>query len=360
MSSKENRYRLLLELYPADFRREYTDEMIGVLMADPSPVRKHAASLLAGAVTARLRSTLEGPEWRRAAFTVQLFGAILLCAVALRRFAMVGAVALFEPAYNRPPFAPFDVARAVPWAVVVVATLAGWRGLSVTAALAGVIAEIAAPSRFYTDSPVMLLNVFWIVMSAAVVLIASTVSVHGPRPRGSLFVVAAGVVLATNGFSTRIAYPDYLGTLSLDGNQSRFAFTLFLLLTTGGLALVGVFRLDPAVRRRVIACTVPVAAVFPLVSYGFGGFLEFNSRHPDDIQLLGPVQWAALIVVPAAAFWTAAGLNQRLERSRAMTVVGSGGPAGSGGLAASGGPAENGGSIGGSGATVPGDSRPET
>jgi hypothetical protein len=74
------------------------------------------------------------------------------------------------------------------------------------------------------------------------------------------------------------------------------------------------------VRRRVIACAVPVAAVFPLVGYGFGGFLDFNMRHPEDIQLIGPVQWAALIVVPAVAFWVAAGLNTRLERSRAAAA----------------------------------------
>jgi hypothetical protein len=67
----------------------------------------------------------------------------------------------------------------------------------------------------------------------------------------------------------------------------------------------------------VIASAVPVAAVFPLVGYGFGGLVDFNMRHPDGIQLLGPVQWAALIVVPAVAFWIVAGLNLRLERSRA-------------------------------------------
>lgn len=330
MSAKENRYRLLLELYPADFRREYADEMIGVLMADPRPVRRHAASLVAGAAAARLRQTLDGPEWRRAAFVVQLFGAILLLAVAVRRLAMNGAVLLFEPSFNAPPFDVIDVVRVVAWAAVVTATLTGLRGLSAAAALAGLIAEIAAPSQFYSDAPVMFLNVFWIVMSAAVVLIASTVSARGSRPRGWLFVVAGGVVLATNGFSTRFPFPGEFGTLSFypfDGHG--FVATLLLLASSCALALVGVIRLEPAVRRRVVACAVPVAAVFPLVSYGFGGLLEFNLRHPGDIQLLGPVQWAALIVIPALAFWVAAGLNLRLERSRAEA----GGPDSRGGAA---------------------------
>jgi hypothetical protein len=320
MSSKENRYRLLLELYPADFRREYADEMVGVLMADPRPVRKHAVSLMVGAVAARIRSTLDGPEWRRAAYAVQLFGAILLCAVALRRLMMDGAAAMVLAAADVPPVDVFDVVRVVAWAVVLVAALAGLRVLSAPAALAGLIVEVAAAFRDYADAPVTFLNAFWIVLSGALVLIASTVPARGPRPRGWLFVTAAGIVLAGNGLVTRV-YLGYFGALSFfRDNGPGFGITFMFLLAAGVLALAGVLRLEPAVRRRVVACMVPVAAVFPLVGYGFGGFLDFNMRHPDDIQLLGPVQWAALILVPALAFWIAAGLNTRLERTRAAAV----------------------------------------
>jgi len=323
MSSREDRYRLLLELYPADFRREYADEMLGVLMADPAPVRSHAASLLGGAVAARLRQRFDGPEWRRAAFAVQLFGAILLLAVAVRRLAMDGAMTLFEPAYNTPPINPYDVVRAVAWAVLLAATVTGLRALSLAAGLAGLIGEVAAPAHYYTDSPVMFLNVFWIMMSAAVVLIAATVSVRGPRPRGWLFVVAAGIALVAHGFSQRLPFPEPVGTLSISPllDQPEYAISLVLIAAAGGLALIGVARIEPAVRRRVIACMVPVVVVFPLMHYGFGGMLEFNMRHPEDIQLLGPVQWAALMLVPAAAFWVVAGLNQRLERTRAATAA---------------------------------------
>jgi hypothetical protein len=321
LSFKEQRYRLLLELYPADFRREYSDEMIGVLMADPHPVRKHAGSLVAGAVSARLRPTLDGPEWRRAAFAVQLFGAILLCAVALRRLAMGGAMALFLPSpYDVPPPDVLDVVRAVAWVVAVVAALAGMRGLAVAAALAGLIGEVAAPSRLYGDAPVMFLSVYWIVLSAAVVLIASAVSARGPRPRGWLFVTAGGAVLIGSGFAALSPF-SYSAAWITPYSPYRFGLAGALLLAAGVLALAGVLRIEPAIRRRVVACMVPVAAVFPLVSYGFGGFLEFNLRHPDDIQLLGPMQWAALVVVPALGFWAAAWLNMRLERTRAATAA---------------------------------------
>jgi hypothetical protein len=341
MRSKEGRYRLLLELYPGDFRREYADEMVGVLMADPRPVRKHAASLMVGAVAARLRQTLDGSEWRRAAFVTQLFGAILLCAVALRRLAMEGAVALFEPPYNVPPLDVLDVVRVVAWTAVVVATLTGLRGLSVAAGLAGLIGEIAAPSPFYSDAPVAFLNVFWIVVSAAVVLIASTVSVRGPRPRSWVLVVAAGVLLIGNGFCARTEY-GY--------GPSGAWIRQGLLLAAGMFALAGVIRLEPAIRRRAVACWVPVATVFPLISYGFGSFLTFNMRHPDDIRLLDPVQWATLVLVPTFAFWIAAGLNLRLERSRA--AAGATGSAG-GSMATTGGAADTtgGAAVSASGAT---------
>jgi hypothetical protein len=231
--------------------------------------------------------------------------------VALRRFAMSAAMFAFEPPANFPPFDVLDVARLVIWAAVVAATMIGLRRLGVAAALAGLIAEIAAPSRHYIDAPARFLDVYWIVMTAALVLIASTASVRGPRPRGWLLVVAGGVVLVASGFSARSPYPAH-----------RFMISSAVLLAAAVLALSGVIRLEPVVRRRVVACMVPVAAVFPLVGYGFGGFLEFNLQHPGDAHLLGPVRWAALIVVPVLAFLVAAGLNLRLERSRAAVPAG--------------------------------------
>jgi hypothetical protein len=149
MSSKEIRYRRLLALYPGDFRREYADEMLGVLMADPRPTRSHAVNLVAGAVAARLRETLAGPAWRRAARAVQLFGAILLFGLAARRVGYLGRLVFAGPSdYVPPPLDVLSVVRAVAWAFVVAAGLAGARRLGVTAALVGLGGEIAAPSRF--------------------------------------------------------------------------------------------------------------------------------------------------------------------------------------------------------------------
>ena len=79
----EIRYRRLLAFYPRDFRQEYGDEMLGVLMADPRPGPAQVFDVVRGAVAAHLRGLWAGEG--RAARVVQIFGAMLLFAVALRR-----------------------------------------------------------------------------------------------------------------------------------------------------------------------------------------------------------------------------------------------------------------------------------
>lgn len=313
MSPKETRYRRLLALYPDDFRREYAEEMLGVLMADPRPARSHVTNLVAGAAAARFQQTLGGAAWRRGALAVQLFGTILLCAVAARRVLMIVVAALTFPTYHVPPPDVLDVVRVVAWASAVVAALAGARGLGVTAALVGLGGEIAAPSRFYFDTPATFLHAYWIVVAAVVVLVASAVSARGPRPGGLLLVTAAGVVLVDNGYPLRLPMSP-LAVLPLLG-PVRLA-TVAVILPAAALTIAAVRRLDPEVRRRVVACAVPVVCVFPLVGGAFAGFVAFNGLHPASIRLLSPGQWAAMVVIPAAAFWVAAWLNMRLERSR--------------------------------------------
>jgi hypothetical protein len=150
-------------------------------------------------------------------------------------------------------------------------------------------------------------------VAAAVVLVASAVSVRGPRPRGLLLVTLAGVVLADNGYPLRLSMSPFaviplLGPIRLG--------TVAVILPAAALAIAAVRRLEPEVRRRVIACAVPVLCVFPLVGAAFAGFVAFNGLHPASIRLLSPGQWAAIVVIPAVAFWVAAWLNMRLERSR--------------------------------------------
>jgi hypothetical protein len=68
----------------------------------------------------------------------------------------------------------------------------------------------------------------------------------------------------------------------------------------------------------------PILVVVPLVRTGFEGFVAHNSAHPEALRLLGPSQWAVLVLVPVAAFVVAAELNRRLEATRGFGGGGGG------------------------------------
>lgn len=320
MSRKEARYRQLLALYPGEFRREYEQEMLGVLMADPRPARSHTVNLLAGAMAARLRPVFADPAWRRAARAAQLFGAILLCAISMRRLATAVVAMLRLPAGYAPPVDVLDVVRVVAWAAVIVSALAGVRAVGVPAALAGLGVEIVAPFRLYAETPATVLDSYWIVVAAVVVLVAATVSAGGPRPRGWLPVASTGVLLVGGGFVPWRLGGPYLSAWRLTSLDGPYLLRLLPVLAAGLLLAWAVQRLEPPVRRRLVACAVPVLGAFPLVAWGFGGFVKFNMGHPENLRLLSPGQWAALALIPVLAFGVAAWLNMRLERTRAVSA----------------------------------------
>ncbi|MBG0561845.1 hypothetical protein [Actinoplanes aureus] len=255
----EMRYRRLLALYPRDFRQEYEEEMLAVLMTDDRRGPAQVLDVARAAVTVRFRLVAGAVQWRRAAWAVQLFGAIVLLSVALRRF-------LMPLTWSTSPFRldAVDGTRVAGWAVVVVAALLGWRLLGFAGAAAGLAGEIASPARYYYDTPASVLHVYWIITAAAVVLIAGLVALRaGPRPRGWLAVVR-----------------------------------------------------EPEVRRWMLAWAAPVLVTIPLVRAGFGAFIEHNMRHPESLRLIAPYQWVALVIVPVAAFVAVAVLNRRLEATR--------------------------------------------
>ncbi len=309
MTAPEIRYRRLLALYPRDFRQEYEEEMLGVLMADPRPGPAQAFDVMRGAIAAHLRGLWVGES--RAARVVQIFGAMLLFAIALRRV-MGGVVRIFlaDPAWVH--IETVSWVRVAAWGVTVIAAFLGWRVLGAAGALVGLAGEIAAPFQSYLNTPATVLYAYWLIVAAAVVLAAGLVAERGrARPRGWLLVGAAGVVLA--GPSSMYPY-----VLVGQGSVLSYAFGMWWgpILLAPMLLLVAVVRQDPDTRRRLVCWAAPVIATVPLVQWGFGGFMAYNGRHPEDIQLIGPVQWAVLVLVPVVAFVGASVVNRRGAVSR--------------------------------------------
>jgi len=308
VTSPEVRYRRLLALYPREFRREYEDEMLGVLMAD-SPGPAQVFDLVRSALAAHLsRPFAPGRDWRRAAWVVQVFGSMLMLAMALRVVA-IEVTASTLPYGNRFDLDTVEILRVVGWSVALASALFGPRLIGHAGAVVGLVGEIGAPARYYLDTPAMVLYSYWLIVGAAVVLAAGLGAKRGTwPPRGSVPVAAAGVVLVLHGF---VLFGNVLWPI-------RAALPWVAV----ALAGLGVWRLRPAVRRRVVAWAVPVVVTVPVVRVGFGGFIEYNGFHPESLRLLGAVQVAALVLVPVATFFVVAELNRRLEASRAVSRTG--------------------------------------
>ncbi|GAA2681525.1 hypothetical protein [Actinoplanes palleronii] len=303
----EIRYRRLLALYPRAFRQEYAEEMIGVLMADPRPAPAQVFDLIRNALIARLRLAAPGSGWARSARLVWFFGATLLLTVTLRR--VVGDIPIpAHPGRQWAGIPPVDAVRLAGWAVALLAAVLGLRLVGALGAVAGLAGEIAAPSRTYVDTPATVLNAYWLIVAAFVVLCAVLVAERGAlRPRGWVPIAAAGAVLIAEG--------RFLFLLDWQRPESFFAWRppAALLAVAAGLVALGVLRQEAAVRRRLIAWSVPILVTFPLVRAGFGGFVAYNMGHPDSLRLIDPGQWALLLVVPLAAFAAAAAIVRRLE-----------------------------------------------
>lgn len=306
----EIRYRRLLALYPGDFRREYEEEMLGVLLADPRPGPAQAFDVVRGALAAHLRGLLAGES--EAARVVQIFGAMLLFAVALRR--VTGVFAL--------RFGPVNIdavswLRVAGWGVALLAAFLGWRVLGTLAASAGLAGEIASPARFYLDTPATVLHVYWLIVTAGVVLIAGLAARGGTaRPRGWILMATAGAILAGHGLGFPVSLIVGGGVRPEELATPRFALLLLALV----LIAAAVIRQRPAIRSRLACWAAPVIVTVPLVQWGFGGFIEFNMRHPEGTRLIGWWQWAVLALVPIATFAGAAALRRRGPDS--LTVSG--------------------------------------
>lgn len=338
----ERRYRQLLWLYPREHRREYGEEMVGVLLADSAPGQRgpgprEVLDVVVSAFTVRwLRGSgvLRDESWVRAARAAQVFGAMLLCAVALRRIATEQALALRYPEY--PPSLSGSDLRPVAWALVLVLVMAGWRWAAVPAALGGLVIETLTPIERYLDTPAQLLNVFWFLVAAAVVAAASLMtalsaraspSVTGRLPRGTTLVALAGVLIVLSDASAELLHgwhPDW-PILESPGlilgrplSYSQLAFYAAVAL----LVALGVSRLPRPVIRRAVVLAVPIVVSGPLIPVAFGDLIEHNLRNPESTLLVGPAGWAVLVVVPLAAMRVAATLNRRLERGRAESSSG--------------------------------------
>ncbi|GID96576.1 hypothetical protein Adi01nite_59880 [Amorphoplanes digitatis] len=311
--------------YPLRHRREYEEEMVGVLLAGAEPGQRRPsardrADILVNALAVRVRGwvgDLGDPAWRRAASAVQIVGTLFLLVVGIR-WVLPGMTY-----YSGVDLLEF--ARPAVWAVVLTLALAGLRRLAAGAAAAGALVEIAHVAQWYDYSPSQVLRSSWLVTVALMVAVSSAWLAVGERtaaPRG-LWWFAAALAFAGggdlidrhqgmfNGFTYAVTMND----------QFLFRYAVPLYLTAAALAVWAWWRQGSLVRRRILALTAPVVAIAAMVTYGFAGFMYSSQQFPSPI-LLRPSQWAILLATPVAALAVAVvGLN-RWERLSALVELG--------------------------------------
>ena len=330
----EGRYRRLLAAYPDTYRREYEEEMVGVLMAAAEPGSRRPslrdrADLLAGAVKVRLRNRpgpgglLRDNDWRGALRAIQIVGTLALLAVPLRRLGL----AYSYPGWDRATFEPLWFLHLV-WLVAAVAAIAGRRRVAAGAALAGAAVEIAAVGSRYPDSPSQMLLSAWLVVAALRVGAASVALVPGEpvlRPRGLGF-FGGGLALfaVADILDHRTGDGYFVGQLSygvtVDGDfLFRWAVPVFL--AAAGLMVIGWWRQGGPVRRRTAVLITPVIAMAVLVSYGFAGFMYSSMQFDSPIYLRG-FQWAILALTPLLGFAVSVAALNSYERVSHLVRLG--------------------------------------
>ena len=346
----ERRYRRLLSWYPADYRAEYADEMLGVLLAGarndqryPSPAE--AFSIARTATRLRVAGNvrhLRGAEWSGAVAALGLLGPLLL-AVAYGARPLAGVLWLLRvhPAALRAAFPVVAWLPAVALLATAVAAACGWRLLAAVIAWAVVAGEALRLGDLYRSEPVTVLHEVPYLALATTVAIALSVpttrratTALGRRATalGVAAIALVGLSPAIDPLTARITRTDDGGDVTL-WPGSEFAMplpwtyyrvgllTVIALATAAVLALLALRRSDGEVRRRLFVLLAPAVALFVLIRYGFAGFAVASSRFDPPVLLVGG-QWAALAAVSVATFLVGSSLVRWHERRRRLLLLG--------------------------------------
>ncbi|MCA2213474.1 hypothetical protein [Jidongwangia harbinensis] len=307
----EGWYRRLLRVYPAEHRRFYGPEMVGVLMHQAEPGRRfpsfaETADLLRAGLAARLRSMpvrQRGTGWRDAAAVVALLGAVVLLAVPARSL-VFGARAHWQFGDPMHGFGLdggllLDVAvRAVAWLTVVVALLAGARRTAVVLGAGAVLVELAAVAVWLPEQS---LRPFWMseVLTAALITVPLLFAARRTRPvtavlgrRGAALAVTGVLVAVAAAGADRwwILPPQVLGLITVPDAVVLVAVVL---------VLWSLRSLGRRTVERVAVLLAPIAAA--LVAHALA---EVETMVPAEPITPGALLGLAsvLVGVPLAAF----------------------------------------------------------
>ncbi|MGW3785989.1 hypothetical protein ACWD5Z_15450 [Micromonospora chokoriensis] len=326
-------YRWLMACYPREYRRQYEDEMIGVLLDDAAPGQRRPAArdvlaLLGGAFRAHARQAgarFSGDAWREAAQALGLIAALMVFVRDAR--VPVLHLAMFADSYPDglgEKFVLWPVGLvALLWLTVAVSAVFGWGRAAAAIAVCCAAFEVVRVAEAYGQYSTVR-NLWPAVLAAMVPLMlavraprSATASLTrwrlGTLAAATLVSVAAPSIAMVTGAddSTTPVYGTWIFTSGVGRIEA-------ILLTAGYLLFALAVLSTPAVlRRRLLALVVPVGVTLLLTRVGLGTtgtFLE-RSTHDGVLAALTPAQWLTLVLTPALLFAVAVAILHRRERS---------------------------------------------
>jgi hypothetical protein len=329
----ERRYRRLLAWYPWSHRRVYEEEMVAVLVAGARPGQHRptlgeATNLVASGLRYRAGATvtaLAAPAWRDAAAVFGLLATLVLLSQRIVR--------LVDPTIADVP----QYLRAVGWAAVVLAVLAGWRRPAAGLAWATTMYEAVLVARSYATDPVYAVNLLWPVVLG--IAAAAALSVPAPR-RHALAVLrlsrlaafAAGLA-ATQTIAVVDNWRQQRVDVDLDTvrvyvaygleHPSGMVLTAWLAIIVLGalIAALAALTLPATVRWRVAVLAAPVVTFAAVVQLTLSGWAYSNGHLGHPIYLV-PVQWTLLVGLPLVALGLGAALVHWRDQAARLTVLG--------------------------------------
>lgn len=335
MTELEMRYRRLLVWYPTNYRHEYGEEIVGVLMEGAKPGQRFprladAADLVWSALVKRLGGTgaaLGDRRWGEGAAVFAVLAPLMLLAERAREFVVkLGLRTYFrdDPELAFRVTGAFLAVFAALAVAVLVAVLAGWRRTAVVTAWLTVVVEVGLMVWRYPTVPVSVL--YEMVPLTLAVTLAVALSVSRPARPGvtllgwrSVAVVAmAGALWAATGLA---ALRGYGGYPLLAPNGMDAAMVALTVLATMALLWYAFRHTGPDARRRFVALIAPTIALILLVKLGFGGWIQSSPQFRTPVHLV-PGQWLALLLTPLLAFGIAVLVIQQREETLRLVTLG--------------------------------------
>ncbi|MFC6019698.1 hypothetical protein ACFP2T_26260 [Plantactinospora solaniradicis] len=326
----ERGYRRLLACYPWEYRREYEEELLGVLLDDAGPQQRRprvrdVLDLLGSALRAHFRCTatrLSEQPWRNAAAILGLLAPLVMFAYTAR----LPLLYLSQGWVDSP--LPFTWASI--WLTVAVLAAIGWHRPAAVLAWPAAALEVARADGRYDY-----LSVFNLWPTALAVLAAVALTVAGPRSGAILLgrwrlalLALATLMLGSAPAIAAIVLPSFSVT-DVGNFRTPWIFTNnvtyleALLLSVGyTIGLLTVLSLNATLRRRILALLVPVGASLLLSRVGlrYSSVMDrpFDAGVPAGLNL---TQWLLLALVPLSTLAVAVAAVHRWERSARVLAL---------------------------------------